>query len=247
MPVASFTDWININIGPTVKLILSAKIQVTLAIGTPDQLNAFKTSRKITVLPCITAKNESLISKKANPTALADMLSTFIDNLALSLPKRSESDQQRQHHPTDPRLQLRRTSDLLDVLHNALKNPAPANLITSTMALPSKLSEKVISPPTTDNPKPIKENNRVVIHVESVRNVTIKENTQGCYVSFEAIDCDKRVGHYSNFATKIAQNNCNPFWNEKFNVKLPMDLYEQVSNNKIMRIIHLFVILNHSG
>lgn len=227
MPVTSVTDWIDVNVKP----ILSAKIQVTLAIGTPDQLNAFKTSRNITVLPSTTTRTDNPITKKANPTALADMLSTFIDNLALTLPKRAESDHQRQQYSTDSRYQLRRTSDLLDVLHNALKNPAPVNLITTSSALPLKLSGKVINLPTSDHLKPVKENVRVIVNIESARNLTVNENIQGCfstYVSFEAIDCDKAM-RCSYLTTKIEQNSCNPCWNQKFNVMLPMDLFEQVS------------------
>lgn len=241
MPVASFTDWIDVKIGSTVQPMLSAKLQVMLAIGTPDQLTAFRTSRNITVPASTTSKNENPITKKANPTALANMLSTFIDNLALSLPKRPEADQQ---YSTDSQYQLRRTSDLLDVLHNALKNPAPANLITSASALPLKLSEKVDHLPTNNQQKSIEENIRVTIHIDSARNLISEEKAQDCYssdpqnfenenpstyVSFEAIECDKE-GHYSNFATKIAPYSCNEIhWNEKFNVLLPMDLLQQVS------------------
>lgn len=235
------------NVGSTTDPILSAKIQVVLAIGTADQLNNFKSSRNITVQVSITNKNDNPITKKANPTALADMLSTFIDNLALSLPKRTESDQHQQFS-TDSRYQLRRTSDLLDVLHNALKNPAPANLITSSSALPFKLNGKVISLPVVNHQKPVKKNVRVLINIDNARNIvpTSKENTQGCYsnhsldatlkkddrpctyVSFDAIDCDK-PDHYSCYTTKIAQPNCNPYWNEQFNVILPAELFQQVS------------------
>lgn len=237
MPASSFTDWIDVNIGSTVKPILSAKIQVALAIGTPDQLNTFKTSRNITVPPCTTSLNP--VTKKANPTALADMLSTFIDNLALSLPKRSESDQ-RQQYSTDSQYKLRRTSDLLDVLHSALKNPTPVTLITSSAASPFKLSGKTNLP--INDPMPIEENFRVIVNIDSARNLTCKENTQDLhntlpkndkpctYVSFEAIECDED-GHYTNFATKIAQYNNNPSWNEKFNVMLPVDLIQQVSSS----------------
>lgn len=239
MPVVSFTDWIDVRIGSAIKPILSAKIQVELAIGTTDQLNAFKTSKNITILPCATSKTDTAMPKKANPTALADMLSTFIDNLALNLPKRSESDQ-RQQYATDPRYQIRRTSDLLDVLQNALKNPVPVNLIQSPAAFPFKLSGKVVNSPTNDYQISSKENIRVIVSVDSARNLTSRNDDQDCqrddtrntsstderpstYVSFEAIDCGRDGQSCTTYATKIAQNNCNPCWNEKFNVMLPVD------------------------
>ncbi len=247
MPVVSLTDWIDINVGSTIDPVLSAKIQVSLAIGTAEQLNSFKTNRNITVLPCTSTKNDNPVPKKANPTALANMLSTFIDNLALSLPKRSESDQ-RQQYTTDPRYQLRRTSDLLDVLHSALKNPAPVNLITSSTPLPFKLSGKVMnnpSPPANSYQEPvIKKNIRVTVNIDSAlnlskeksrecnsndpHNATSKSDMHACtYVSFEAIESDNS-GQYSTFSTEIAQNkNCNPQWNEKFNVYLPADLIQK--------------------
>lgn len=242
MPISSFTEWIDVNVGSTDPM-LSAKIQVVLAIGTPDQLNTLKNSRNITVPASFTSKNDNPVTKKTNPTALADMLSTFIDNLALSLPKRSESDQHQQYS-TDSKQQMRRTSDLLDVLHSALKNPAPANLITSSPSLPFKLNGKLINLPVVNHQKPVKKNIRVSINVDSARNVRLIQNTQGndpldvtlknddkpcTYVSFEAIDCDKPE-RYSNFVTKIAQHSCNPSWNEQFDVMLPVELFQQVSN-----------------
>lgn len=239
MPVVSSTDWIDVNIGTAVQPILSARIQVTLAIGTPDQLNALKTSRNITVPPSTTSKNDNSIPKKGNPTALADMLSTFIDNLALSLPKRTETDQ-RQQYSTESKFQLRRTSDLLDALQSALKNPAPVRLITSSSALPFTLSGRVPNLPSNEK---MKENYRVTINIDSARNLKCKEHTQNndplngivennkpcTYVSFEAIECDKG-GQHSNFVTKTSDNTCNPHWNEKFNVVLPTDLFQRVSN-----------------
>lgn len=228
--------------------ILSGKIQVVLAIGTPDQLNTFKNSRNITAQVSIMNKSDNPITKKSNPTALADMLSTFIDNLALSLPKRTESDQHQHQYSTESRYQLRRTSDLLDVLHNALKNPAPANLITSSSTLPFKLNGKVLGLPVVNHQKPAKKNIRVLINIDNARNIMpiSKENTQGCYsndpleatirtddrpctyVSFDAINCDKPDQH-SCYATKTAQDNCNPYWNEQFDVILPAELFHQVS------------------
>lgn len=241
MPVSSFTDWLDVHVGPTAQPILSAKIQVALAIGTSDQLNAFKTKRNITVSPCTASTHDHPMTKKAKPTALANMLSTFIDNLALSLPKRSDADQ-RQQYTTDSRYQLRRTSDLLDVLHSALKNPAPVGLITSSTASPFKLSGKVnlpINHPIT----PIEDTFRVIVQIDCARSLSCNENTcddlhnttsmndKPCtYVSFEAIECDNDDGLYSNFVTNTVPHNCNPCWNEKFNVRLPVDYYQQVSN-----------------
>ncbi|KAG4069721.1 hypothetical protein HA402_002300 [Bradysia odoriphaga] len=241
MPVVSLTDWIDVNIGS----ILTAKIQVALAIGTLDQLNAFKSSRNITINPCTTSRTDNPTAKKANQTALADMLNTFIDNLALSLPKRvSESTDQRQQNSTDPRYQLRRTSDLLDVLHNALKNPTPS-LITSSSALPFKLNGKAVNLPTNNvQPKGFKENVRVTVIIDRARNLTVynqdshddeatEDNRPCTYVSFEAIECDNGE-KYSTFATKMAQNSCNPHWNERFNVMLPKDLLQKETGKKLV-------------
>ncbi|XP_037032817.1 uncharacterized protein LOC119071860 [Bradysia coprophila] len=243
MPVVSLTDWIEVNIGS----IMSAKIQVALAIGTVDQLNAFKSSRNITINPCTTSRSDNPTAKKANQTALADMLNTFIDNLALSLPKRvSESTDQRQQYSTDPRYQLRRTSDLLDVLHNALKNPTPS-LITSSSALPFKVNGRATNLPTNNvQPKGIKENVRVTVKIDRARNLIAKDNTHDSlddestednrpctYVSFEAIEFDNGE-QYSTFATRIAQNSCNPHWNEKFNVMLPKDLLQKETDKKLV-------------
>lgn len=230
MPVISLTDWIDFNIGS----ILSAKIQVALAIGTTDQLNAFKSSRNITINACTTNRSDNTTTKKANQAALADMLNTFIDNLALSLPKRVSESDQRQQYSTDPRYQLRRTSDLLDVLHNALKNPTPS-LITSSSALPFKLRSTNL--PANVQPKPIKENIRVTVVVERAQNLRTMNNTQArnvdsgfrTYVSFEAIQCDNGE-QYSTFATKLAQDTCNPHWNEQFNVMLPKEVSRKFKN-----------------
>lgn len=229
MPVVSSTDWIDIKIGSTVKQ--TAKIQITLAIGTADQLKAYKASKSITILPCATSRieNPPPPPKRANP-ALADMLSTFIDNLALNIPKRPES---------DPRHQLRRTSDLLDLLQNSLKNPAPVGLITSSSALKSG---KALNVPANHCQKATRGNVRVVVNVDSARNLAIKENAQDCYrtttndeaprpsawfVSFEAIGCGDNGGQYSTFTTKLAESHCNPTWNEKFDVMLPMDFIQK--------------------
>lgn len=244
MPVVSITDWIDVKAecSNTPDSILSAKIQILLAIGTPDQLDNLKHSRDITIPVSIANKVDKPISvaKKANPTALADMLSTFIDNLALSLPKRSETESHQQC-PSESRFQLRRTSDLLDVLQNALKNPMPANLITSQLHTPPlKLNGK--TPAITSHQNSVKTNVRVLINIDCARNIMItkKQNTQECdstvhddampctYVSFEATDCDK-PDQCSNYFTNVVQHSRNPHWNKQFDVMLPAELFQQVS------------------
>ncbi|KAJ6630903.1 C2 domain-containing protein 3, partial [Pseudolycoriella hygida] len=173
MPVASFTDWIDINVGSTVPTTLTAKLQLTLAIGTTDQLNAFKNNRDITVAPCT---NGNL-----NPKTLAILFDEFLDNLITS---------------------------------SALRNPVP-DLKT---ALSFKVRGEAANLPTVN-----RQQNKNLVH-----------DRPSICVSFEAIDED---GHHYNVVSKAVQENCNLHWNEKFNVLLPKDLFQQNNKNFMLKIL----------
>lgn len=277
LPVISFDGLSQISVPSSGESC--GQLQAILAIGTDVQIEFLKKSRglaqnsitefrNIPALPALINNNaETQTSESENQSSdstgirnqsAAEKLSAFIDNLTQRLPERNSIIEttignENQTNTGNSGLLIRRTSDLLDMLQQALTQsppPPPTNdPILNFPPIP-------VIPPTPLPPIEMPFNPdlfKVMIEIENAlhlpkiamkvnkkcgkrgkckNNRGLTEVEPSAYVTFEAVGpATSMVKSHEGpvYATNVVEKNCNPTWSKRFEVALPVDLMTNVS------------------
>lgn len=276
LPVISFDGLSQISVPSSGESC--GQLQAILAIGTDVQIEFLKKSRglaqnsSIQALPTlinnnaetqtsfqsIDLENQSNDSSGIRNQSAAEKLSAFIDNLTQRLPERNSIIEttignENQTNTGNSGLLIRRTSDLLDMLQQALTQsppPPPTNdPILNFPPIP-------VIPPTPLPPIEMPFNPdlfKVMIEIENAlhlpkiamkvnkkcgkrgkckNNRGLTEVEPSAYVTFEAVGpATSMVKSHEGpvYATNVVEKNCNPTWSKRFEVALPVDLMTNVS------------------
>lgn len=298
-PVISIDGWSPIT--SPLSNSLYGQIELVFAIGTKEQIDTFKMMRNLNAtqplqqninhvetqtsnidLRTIEIQTNLKNDVKSPKTVAVDKLNAFIESLAqLRTPKGLEIDTT----PLQKSQQIRKTSELLDMLQIALAKappiqtpPTPAEIVApmnnfSPVQTPQQ-------PPTTSPPIPKLDNLpdcelfNVIIEIENatslpktiIRQQNLKKNgtkrgknsknnrnmvetEPSSYVTFNAFGtCNNLLKSHEGpvHATNIVEKSCNPIWNKKFDVLLPVDLLTDVSCIIMKYILFFLLIITNS-
>lgn len=203
--------------------------------------------------------NSSIDSTGIRNQSAAEKLSAFIDNLTQRLPERNSIIEtttvgnENQINTGNSGLLIRRTSDLLDMLQQALtQSPPPPPTTDPILNFPPI----PVIPPTPLPPIEMPFNPdlfKVMIEIENAlhlpkiamkvnkkcgkrgkckNNRGLTEVEPSAYVTFEAVGpATSMVKSHEGpvYATNVVEKNCNPTWSKRFEVALPVDLMTNVS------------------
>lgn len=276
LPVISFDGLSPISVPSSGESC--GQLQAILAIGTDVQIEFLKQSRglaqsSLTAVPTLInnnaetqtsftstdLENQSADSTGTRNQSAAEKLSAFIDNLTQRLPERNSIIEtttvgnENQTNTGNSGLLIRRTSDLLDMLQQALtQSPPPPPTTDPILHFPPI----PVIPPTPLPPIEMPFNPdlfKVMIEIENALHlpkIAMKVNKKcgkrgkcknirgltevepSAYVTFEAVGpATSMVKSHEGpvYATNVVEKNCNPTWSKRFEVALPVDLMTNVS------------------
>lgn len=204
--------------------------------------------------------NHEDVGTPARRERLSDLLGNFIDSLAQKLPANQAAptmetpilDHQDKSNSSTQGSQVRRTSELLDVLQKALVTP-PTNFDGASNAStlkpqPSLLHSNYLKPKFVKilleienalhlprnpakfgNKKVFKRNNNAGKCKQSRLPV---DEEPSAYVTFQAEEGSGQMikSHEGMvYSTNVVEKSCSPIWNRRFEIYVPADLMKNVS------------------
>lgn len=235
MPVIAMDGWAMVQdaSGATI-----GQLEVTLAMGTKRQIEFFVQSKDL-----LNRRMETPpVSARSAETATS-ILSSFLENLSQQMAANKGNSAEQ---PTEPkRGELRKTSDLLDILQKSLTAPPPTPADNGAVAN----GRNVKPSDSVDGHDESREFLKICLEIESAMHLpkVIKgdlaarktgqatDEEPSSYATFEA-----RVTNANNrdlvdsvegrvFATNVVEKTSNPVWNKQFTVEIPKDLLTHVS------------------
>lgn len=166
MPVIALDGWAMVQ-GPDGASI--GELELVLAMGTKRQVEYFvQTKHLLQRQPPATPTSSS----SSRSTEATSILSSFLDNLSQQIAASKARQEQTTGSGCDPpkRGELRKTSDLLDVLQKSLSSPVPPQMMNSLFAKPAVVAAtSETSPETTTTSKDATDFQRKDENVEFVK------------------------------------------------------------------------------
>ncbi|CAO1403724.1 unnamed protein product [Diamesa serratosioi] len=253
LPIISIDSWTNFISPLSMEQFCQCKI--LLAIGNEHQIDYLKMSRKIPKLVSLPSTSASCANAEAT-NEIKNKLTAFIESLTHKLPEKLvpavEPVEKITKPPSESQQELRKTSDLLESLQNALsKVPPPPSeppatttkiidMVDSDTSISSISSEKfkvlIEVEQAIHLPKVIKKKTNRRNKTKSLNSPTIKtEIDPSAYATFEGClgnqeNCNQMVppnvikSHEGYVYTTNVEKSSNPQWNKSFEVQLPVDI-----------------------
>lgn len=166
MPVIALDGWAMVQ-GPDGASI--GELELVLAMGTKRQVEYFvQTKHLLQRQPPATPTSSS----SSRSTEATSILSSFLDNLSQQIAASKARQEQTTGSGCDPpkRGELRKTSDLLDVLEKSLSSPVPPQMMNSLFAKPAVVAAtSETSPETTTTSRDATDFQRKDENVEFVK------------------------------------------------------------------------------
>lgn len=251
---------------------LFGQLEVVFAIGTKEQIDTFRIMRNLSSIQPLQQNSNHVETQTSNtgwrtvemqtnlktdaksPNSVAvDKLNAFMESLAqLRAPKGLEIE-----NPLQKPQEIRKTSELLDMLQIAFSKAPPIQLpLTPVLSVP--VTKKPPTPPPKFEIPPDSELFKVCIEIESASNLprtvtrhqiskkggvkrgksksnrNTVESDPSSYVTFPAFGATNNTlkSHEGPVcATNIVEKTCNPIWNKKFDILLPIAFLTDVRIN----------------
>lgn len=218
------------------------QLEVCLAMGTRRQVEYFVLTKEL-----LNRRMEMTppVSARSTETATS-ILSSFLENLSQQMAANRARQDEGQQGPAPKRGEMRKTSDLLDVLQRSMNTPPSSNGGRS----PSIAS--VVA--ARDAPDSTGEFLKISLEIESAMHLPqiaklgggggdcsakkkpgAFEEPPSAYATFEARWTDATKEQLVDsvegkvFATRVVQRSSSPVWNQEFTVEIPKDLLTHVS------------------
>lgn len=248
MPVIAVDGWAMVQ-GPDGASI--GQLEVILAMGTTRQVEYFVQTkellnRRMEVTPPVSARSQETATS---------ILSSFLENLSqqMAANKARQGHQEQEEQPK--RGEMRKTSDLLDILHKSLASPPPTGMMNGLMSLsPRTASHAADTPDSNGRHGGSQEYLKIFLEIESAMHLPKVNNKSGELLSArkkgKAKDDDQEPSAYATFearitpengqetvdsvegkvfATHVVERSSNPVWNKQFTLEIPKDLLTHVS------------------
>lgn len=264
LPIISIDTWSNFISPLSSEFFCQGKI--LLAIGSENQIEYLKLLRNLNNLRLPPARYATGVQVATDPSIqIKHKLTEFIESLSQKLPEPSSANSSLQKLSSDAssttsgQSKLKKTSELLESLQKALALPSqPASLPTSSTSnhevIASDSSMSSMSPETVQIMISIEHANYLPKIIKKKQNrrknrtTTTSQETEfepTVYVTFESCldQLDQSslpngiVKSHEGFVhcTKTLKG-CDPEWNERFDVKVPLDILLNSQKRFIVKV-----------